>query len=227
ALTLKMSFMNRRKSLGLYLHEPHYLKKRGIGNSSPIGLFAFGTTQFMYSLYLIQIANITNRRVWLGASLFYGGIIQVLAGIFELYSGKTLNATLFCSYGGHWISYGFIYLPSSGIIESFKGDQVMLRHAIGIYHLSWTVFTFFMLIASLRTTVLQISTLFFVFITLIFLDLADFTGLNILSQIGGCFGVVVALGAWYSAMSHLLTKETSYFILPVFPITNTKPSKLV
>ncbi|CAG8490343.1 28724_t:CDS:2 [Racocetra persica] len=183
-----MSLTNKRKSLDVYLNEFHYSEQRGFGNSGPIGLFAFGTTQLIYSLYLIQIANITNRQVWLGASLFYGGVIQVLAGLCEFYSGKTLSATLFCSYGGHWISFGFIHLPSSGIIDSFKDDQVMLRNAIGIYHTVWTIFTFLMLIASLRTTVLQISTLLFVFTTFIFLDVADFTGLSTLSRIGGCFG---------------------------------------
>ncbi|CAG8763126.1 13975_t:CDS:2, partial [Dentiscutata erythropus] len=165
-----------------------YLKQREIGNSNPIGLFAFGTTQLIYSLYLIQIANITNHQVGLGSALFYGGIIQVLSGICGLFSGKTLSATIFCSYGGFWISFGFIYLPSSGIIDSFKNDQAMLRNAIGIYLTVWTIFTLLMLIASARTTILEISTLSFVLIVFIFLDLANFTGLNVFSRIAGYFG---------------------------------------
>ncbi|CAG8731906.1 34029_t:CDS:1, partial [Racocetra persica] len=42
-----------------------------------------------------------------------------------------------------------------------------------------------------------------------------------------------ALCAWYTAMANLLTKETSYFTLPVFPINNdlstanTRSSRLV
>ncbi|CAG8708119.1 930_t:CDS:2, partial [Dentiscutata heterogama] len=164
--------------------------------------------------------NITNHQVGLGSALFYGGIIQVLSGICGLFSGKTLGATIFCSYGGFWISFGFIYLPSSGIIDSFKNDQVMLRNAIGIYLTVWTIFTLLMLIASLRTTILEISTLSLVLIVFIFLDIANFTGLAVFSRIGGCFGVLATLCAWYTAMAQLLTKETSYFELPLFPIAN-------
>ncbi|CAG8474508.1 11287_t:CDS:2 [Dentiscutata heterogama] len=156
------------------------LKQRGVGNSNPIGLFAFGTTQLIYSLYLIQIANITNNQVGLGSALFYGGIIQVLSGIYGLFSGKTLS--------GFWISFGFIYLPSSGIIDSFKDDQVMLRNAIGIYLTVWAIFTFLMLIASLKTTILEISTITFALTVFIFLTLANFTGLNVFSRIAGYFG---------------------------------------
>ncbi|CAG8727401.1 9680_t:CDS:2, partial [Gigaspora margarita] len=163
-------------------------KQREIGDPTPIGLFAFGTTQIIYALYLIQIANITNHQIALGSALFYGGCIQVLSGVCSLYSGKTLSATIFCSFGGFWISFGFIYLPSSGIIDSFKNDPIMLRNAMGIYLTVWTFVTLLLLIASLRTTILEILTLSLVLTVFIFLDLANFTGLDIFSRIGGYFG---------------------------------------
>ncbi|CAG8846648.1 2135_t:CDS:2, partial [Racocetra persica] len=70
-----MGSLNRSKSFEEYINE-YYSKQRVVGNSVPIGLFAFGTTQLIYSLYLIQIANITNPQVGLGSALFYGGLIQ-------------------------------------------------------------------------------------------------------------------------------------------------------
>ncbi|CAG8733408.1 26089_t:CDS:2, partial [Gigaspora rosea] len=146
----------------------------------------------------------------------------VLSGVCALCSGKTLNATIFCSYGGFWISFGFIYLPSSGIIDSFKNDQVMLRNAIGIYLTVWTFVTLLLLIASLRTTILDILTLSLVLIVFIFLDIANFTGQDFFSRIGGYVGVLASFTAWYTAMAQLLTKETSYFILPTFPVANNK-----
>ncbi|CAG8831342.1 41501_t:CDS:2, partial [Gigaspora margarita] len=112
----------------------------------------------------------------------------VLSGVLALNSGKTLSATILCSYGGFWISFGFIYLPSSGIIDSFKNDHVMFRNAIGIYFTVWTFVTLLFLIASLRTTILEILTLSLVFIVFIFLDLASFTGQDFFFRIGGYIG---------------------------------------
>ncbi|KAF0493214.1 Ato2p [Gigaspora margarita] len=184
-----MVLMNRSKSID------EFFKQREIGDPTPIGIFAFATTQIIYALYLIQIANVTNHQIALGSALFYGGCIQVLSGVLALNSGKTLNVTILCSYGGFWISFGFIYLPSSGIIDSFKDDHVM-------------------------TTILEILTLSLVFIVFIFLDLASFTGQEFFSRIGGCIGVLVSLIAWYTAMAKLLTNETSHFILQTFPMIN-------
>ncbi|CAG8454869.1 20911_t:CDS:2 [Dentiscutata erythropus] len=117
----------------------HVMQPREVGNSSPLGLFAFGSTTFMYAMYLLQVGNITNNHAGLGAALFYGGVLQILGGMWEIYSGKTFAATVSCSYGAFWMSFGFIFLPSSGIVDSYNGDQVMFGKALGVYLVAWTV----------------------------------------------------------------------------------------
>ena len=43
---------------------------------------------------------------------------------------------------------------------------------------------------------------------------ASFTGLSGLAQAGGAVGIAASLVAWYTALSGLLTPESSYFTVP-------------
>ena len=40
-------------------------------------------------------------------ALAYGGIAQLIAGIWEFRTGNTFGAVAFCSYGAFWISFYF------------------------------------------------------------------------------------------------------------------------
>jgi succinate-acetate transporter protein len=72
-----------------------------------------------------------------------------------------------------------------------------------------------LLIASHRSSIGLVSLFFFLFITFILLAAGKFND-SLTSQVaGGAFGVITALIAWYNALSGLLTKDSSYFLLPV------------
>ena len=68
-------------------------------NPGPLGLSAFAMSSFVYSMFLIEALGVKIPQVGLGLALFYGGFIQVLAGIWEMKNGNTFGATAFCSYG--------------------------------------------------------------------------------------------------------------------------------
>ena len=78
-------------------------------------------------------------------ALAYGGIAQLVAGIWEFRTGNTFGAVAFCSYGAFWISFYFIVRRSGELpTEIFSG--------LGLYLWMWGIFTAYMFIASLRTT---------------------------------------------------------------------------
>ena len=41
-------------------------------------------------------------------ALAYGGIAQLIAGLWEFRTGNTFGAVAFCSYGAFWISFYFV-----------------------------------------------------------------------------------------------------------------------
>lgn len=106
----------------------------------------------------------------LGLAIFYGGLVQLLAGMWAFRRGETFVAVAFCSYGGgFWLSYFFlVYFIVPHLAPSVAGN------ATGLYLLGWLIFTFYMTIAALRTN----AAVLWVFITLtatyLLLVLAEF-----------------------------------------------------
>ncbi|KAG1453728.1 hypothetical protein G6F56_007498 [Rhizopus delemar] len=188
-----------------------------IANPGPLGLSSFALTTFVLSLHNAGAGLPADgpNNVVIGLAFFYGGVVQILAGMWEFRTGNTFGATAFSSYGGFWLSFGTIFVPGFNILNSYASvDASILDQSLGIYLMSWAIFTGIMLVASHRSSVGLISLFFFLFITFILLAAGKFYN-NLTSQIaGGAFGIITALIAWYNALSGLLTKDSSHFLLP-------------
>ncbi|KAJ3071094.1 hypothetical protein HDU98_005838 [Podochytrium sp. JEL0797] len=164
-----------------------------------------------------------SHNVIVGIALAYGGFSQILAGMWEFVTGNTFGATAFTSYGAFWIAFGYISVPSSGILAAYT-DEKEKDIALGCFLLGWTIFTCILTLATLKTTKVFITLFVSLTITFIFLAMGHFVNVaspssgQIVTQIGGALGVWTACLAWYCAASALITKETSYFELPMFPV---------
>ncbi|KAI8071703.1 GPR1/FUN34/yaaH family-domain-containing protein [Gongronella butleri] len=188
-----------------------------IANPGPLGLAAFALTTFVLSLHNAGagLSATGPSAVVIGLAFFYGGLVQLLAGMWEFRTGNTFGATAFSSYGGFWLSFGFTVLPGTGVIDAYKGDVATLEQSLAIYLLAWAIATLLLLIACHRSNVGMIALFTCLFITFVLLAAAKFQN-SLTTQIaGGAFGVITAFIAWYISLSGLLTPESSYFTLPV------------
>src|SRR3989440_7660657 len=118
-----------------------------VANPAPLGLSAFALTTFVLSASNAGFifTQGTGTAVVVGLALFYGGIVQLVAGIQEFRQGNTFGATAFCSYGGFWLALGFTLLPGSGILAALVSTKT-LSQGVGTFLLGWTIFTGLMLI---------------------------------------------------------------------------------
>ena len=74
-------------------------------NPGPLGLAAFAATTFLLSMLNANLVNEAGGIAGvLAVALAYGGIVQVLAGMWEFRTGNTFGAVAFSSYGAFWIS---------------------------------------------------------------------------------------------------------------------------
>ena len=73
-------------------------------NPAPLGLAGFAATTFMLSMINANLVNHLALTGVLGLAIAYGGIAQLIAGIWEFRTGNTFGAVAFCSYGAFWIS---------------------------------------------------------------------------------------------------------------------------
>lgn len=138
--------------------------------------------------------------------------------MWEFRTGNTFGATAFSSYGGFWLSYAIMFIPGANILGAYENHPELLSHSLGIYLTAWTIFTALMLIACHRSSVAMISLFFCLTVTFILLAAADFNANATAKVAGGAFGVITAVIAWYIALAGLLTKESSYFTLPLGPL---------
>ncbi|KAF7724209.1 hypothetical protein EC973_001228 [Apophysomyces ossiformis] len=186
-----------------------------IANPGPLGLCGFALTTFVLSLHNAGAGVPADgpHNVVTGLAFFYGGLVQLLAGMWEFKTGNTFGATAFSSYGGFWLSFGLIFIPGANITAAYK-DPSVLDKSLGFYLIGWAIFTGIMLIASHRSSVGLVSLFFFLFVTFVLLAAAKFNNSLTTQVAGGAFGVITAVIAWYNALSGLLTKDSSYFLLP-------------
>src|SRR6476619_487840 len=116
-------------------------------NPAPLGLAGFAATTFMLSMINANLVNHNSLTGVLGLALAYGGIAQLIAGIWEFRTGNTFGAVAFCSYGAFWISFSFL------VTVGLRGVPVKdVTSVIGLYLWTWAIFTTLMFFASLRTT---------------------------------------------------------------------------
>src|SRR3954451_7273151 len=87
------------------------------------------------------------EAVVLPLALFYGGLAQMLAGMWEFRKANTFGATAFTSYGAFWLAF-------AAYVKFVKPDlpPASAHTAAGVFLLVFAVFTSYMFIASLRVS---------------------------------------------------------------------------
>src|SRR3954453_2761969 len=80
----------------------------GFADPAALGLAAFALAAFVLSFFNAGLIPRTAEGVVFGLALFYGGLVQFAAGLWEFAKGNTFGATAFCSYGGFWMAFAFL-----------------------------------------------------------------------------------------------------------------------
>ncbi|CCH59921.1 hypothetical protein TBLA_0C01060 [Henningerozyma blattae CBS 6284] len=192
------------------------------GNPAPLGLSAFALTTFVLSMYNAGAQGIKIPNVVVGLAMFYGGLIQLLAGMWEIALENTFGGTALASYGGFWLSFGAIYIPWFGILDAYKAKESDLGNALGFYLLGWTLFTLGLLFCTMKSTIMFFALFFFLFITFLLLTIGEFTGRSGVKTTAGVFGVITAFIAWYNAYAGVSNRQNSYIVAHPFPLPSNE-----
>src|SRR5271157_3895353 len=71
----------------------------------PLGLAGFAMTTSVLSMYNANLVSSVGQPIVLGLALAYGGVAQLLAGMWEFRTGNTFGAVAFTSFGAFWLSF--------------------------------------------------------------------------------------------------------------------------
>ena len=184
-----------------------------LADPGPLGLAGFALTTFMLSSFNSGLAPKSAEVVVLGVALFYGGIAQLLAGMWEFAKGNTFGALAFSSYGAFWMSFWYLVshakdLPTTGT-DAAKG--------IGVFLLAWTIFTIYMTVVASRLSGVLFILFAILSLTFAFLTMGEFGGSSAMTKIGGWLGLITALVAWYASFAGVLNNTSKRTVLPTWP----------
>jgi succinate-acetate transporter protein len=100
------------------------MPKSNFGNPAPLGLSAFALTTFILSLINLRARGVNEANLVVASAYAYGGLVQLLAGMWEMAVGNTFGATALSSYGGFWISFAITLTPGGfGIVTALGGAE--------------------------------------------------------------------------------------------------------
>src|SRR5437868_13141377 len=110
---------------------------------APLGLAAFALTTFLLSGHG---ASFIPDAIWVGLALFYGGVAQLLAGMWEFRNRNVFGATAFSTYGGFWLGLGItvVLLETTKIGAALK--PVDINNGLAWFLLSFAIFNTYMML---------------------------------------------------------------------------------
>jgi hypothetical protein len=185
---------------------------------APLGLAAFALTTFILSGHN---ASFIPDISWLGLAFFYGGLTQLLAGMWEFRNRNVFGATAFSTYGGFWMALGFfvtLVVLSKSAAAAVSGTNLL--NALAWFLLAFAIFNFYMLISSMKVTI----AVFLVFLTLqiteVLLCIGFFNeahgGTTWFTHAGGWAGILTAAVAWYASAAGVMNgMSPERVVLPV------------
>lgn len=184
-----------------------------LADPAPLGLMGFATTTLCLSAANAGFTGVGAGSA-LGLALAYGGLGQLLAGMWEFKNGNTFGGVAFSSYGAFWISF-WVLFNAAGSAPGGKYD-------VAWYLLGWTIVTGILLLGTFRLNLGLVAVFALLFITFLLLCIGGFNGDaggKGMTGIGGWVGIVTAIAAYYVALAGVMKAVSGGKInLPLFPI---------
>jgi len=171
-------------------------------NPAPLGFTGLGLSAVLLSLTYVGLFPLDSMIV--SMAIFLGGFAQVFAGIMAWKKGDVFAGTAFNAFGLFWFSFaGLIILQALGLAAAAEPISM------AAYLLIWGVYTFVMLIGTLKMSNGS-RAMQFVFLTLfilfILLAISNATGMSGLLVIAGIDGLLLGFGSLYTALAMVLNE---------------------
>ena len=193
----------------------------GIADPAPLGLAAFALTTFLLSAVNAGWAKSSTGLDWWGYAIAYGGLAQLLAGMWEFRNRNVFGATAFSTYGGFWIGLG-LWLH---FIAPTAKDPLALNRDLGWILLAFLLFNSYMLLISTQVNMAVFGVFATLELTELFLVIGNFsTSSPALPPdptnsawivLGGYIGIITALVAWYTSAAGVMNGLKGRAVFPV------------
>jgi succinate-acetate transporter protein len=182
----------------------------GIADPAPLGLAAFALTTFLLSAANAKWMNSATGDAFLGYAFAYGGLVQLLAGMWEFRNRNVFGATAFGTYGGFWIGIGLW-----AVLVAPHGTPAQDGKDLAWILLAFAIFNTYMLAWSSMVNVAVFAVFLTLEITEIVLFIGGFAANANIIKVGGYIGIVTAVVAWYASAGLVVSGMRGRQVLPL------------
>ena len=170
------------------------MTEKTFSNPAVIGLAGFGGTTLLMQFHNLGLCG-SGSVLW--TAIFFGGLLQLIAGLQEFKTCNNFGYAAFSTYGAFWMALGGILLSNGcGVLQISAAE-------IGWFMVVFTLITFIFFLGSMK----QIGILAFIFLTVLLgltcLDISLLLGITIFTFVAGIDFTICALSAWY-LMAHYI-----------------------
>eukprot|EP01012_Entosiphon_sulcatum_P041983 TRINITY_DN558_c0_g1_i2.p2 TRINITY_DN558_c0_g1~~TRINITY_DN558_c0_g1_i2.p2 ORF type:complete len:388 (-),score=97.86 TRINITY_DN558_c0_g1_i2:435-1598(-) len=201
--------------------KPHevVIKNNPLANPGCLGLFAFALTTGFLMLEVCGAVENAFAFTIIPCALMFGGLVQLLVGMWEIQRNNLFGAVAFTSYGAFWMTYFFEKI----LYQSKVFPAVSATYPKGetAYYVMWGLLTTVFFFQTLRITY-ALQTVFFL-VALTFFLLAGGVWSANCKKAAGIAGVLAASAAFYTGAAEFTNDLYKRTIIPLGHVQSHKP----
>jgi succinate-acetate transporter protein len=184
--------------------------KNLLANPGALGLGGFALSTFILNIVNAGLVSAETIGIVMPIAMFYGGLAQFMAGMWDMRRGDTFGATCFSSFGAFWMGLAAFFFFKLAGVQAFVDVPPA---GIAVVLIAWGIFTGYATIASLRLP--RAVTWVFITLTLLFFLLAIGEFSPVVHRIAGYEGILCSLIAWYTSAGILINSAHNRTVLPL------------
>ena len=179
-----------------------------ICNPAPLGLAAFGLTTLVLNAFNSGLVDKASEGLVWPLGIFFGGMAQFAAAMWEAKKNNTFGFTAFSSFGAFWLAFAVMEL-----LVMNGAMQPIPKGGLTVFLVAWGIFTTYMFIGTIKISV-ALQLLFAALIVLFFL-LAWGVHNPDVHKIAGYEGLFTAGVALYASAAQVINEAWGKYVLPL------------
>jgi len=179
-----------------------------LANPAPLGLAGFGLTTLILNIVNADLVAKDSIGMVLPVGLFYGGLAQFMAGMWEMKKNNTFGFTAFSSFGAFWMALAVMVL-----LKDAEVIAPVAKGGMSVFLCAWGLFTGYMTIGTLKISrALQVV---FATLTILFFLLAWGEHNETVLKVAGWEGIFCAFSALYASAAQVINETWGEYLLPL------------
>jgi succinate-acetate transporter protein len=179
-----------------------------LANPAPLGLAGFGLTTLILNIVNADLIAKESIGMVLPVGLFYGGLAQFLAGMWEMKKNNTFGFTAFSSFGAFWMALALMV-----ILEDTEVVEPVPKNGLSVFLCAWGLFTGYMTIGTLKIS--RALQMVFGTLTILFFLLAWGEHNETVMKVAGWEGILCAASALYASAAQVINESWGRYVLPL------------